>query len=150
MPSIHGALIALAPFLSALWLPLHKVATATTSTSPLSLPVSNISTSSIAVRSPTRWVRRNGERERRETDDDGEQARKVRRVRSLADVRTWDLVLASTMPPGANLMNCHYVFAVKRRSDGSIEKFKARLVADGSTQKFGVDFYVRLLKLLPA
>ena len=37
-------------------------------------------------------------------------------------------------------MNCHYVFTVKRKADGSIEKFKARLVADGNTQKFGVDF----------
>jgi hypothetical protein len=37
-------------------------------------------------------------------------------------------------------MNCHFVFTVKRKADGSIEKFKARLVADGNTQKFGVDF----------
>ena len=29
---------------------------------------------------------------------------------------------------------------VKRKADGSIEKFKARLVADGNTQKYGVDF----------
>ena len=32
------------------------------------------------------------------------------------------------------------MFAVKRKKDQSIEKFKARLVADGNTQKFGVDF----------
>ena len=37
-------------------------------------------------------------------------------------------------------MNCHFVFTIKRKADGSIEKFKARLVADGNTQKFGVDF----------
>ena len=37
-------------------------------------------------------------------------------------------------------MNCHFVFAIKRKADGSIEKFKARLVADGNTQKHGVDF----------
>ena len=37
-------------------------------------------------------------------------------------------------------MNCHYVFAVKRKADRSIEKFKARLVADGNTQKYGIDF----------
>ena len=29
---------------------------------------------------------------------------------------------------------------MKRKADGSIEKFKARLVADGNTQKHGVDF----------
>ena len=58
----------------------------------------------------------------------------------LLALHTWDLVPASTMPAGANLMHCHYVFALKRKSDGSIEKFKARLVADGNTQKHGVDF----------
>lgn len=32
------------------------------------------------------------------------------------------------------------VFTVKRHHDGSIEKFKCRLVADGNTQRWGVDF----------
>ena len=58
----------------------------------------------------------------------------------LLRLHTWDLVPASTMPPGSNLMHCHYVFDVKRTSTGTIEKFKARLVADGNTQKHGVDF----------
>ena len=58
----------------------------------------------------------------------------------LLALQTWEMVLASSMPAGSNLMHCHYVFTVKRRADGSIEKFKARLVADGNTQKQGVDF----------
>ena len=58
----------------------------------------------------------------------------------LAALDTWTLIDSSRMPNGSNLMNCHYVFNVKRKSDGSIEKFKARLVADGNTQKHGVDF----------
>ena len=37
-------------------------------------------------------------------------------------------------------MRCHFVFTVKRNADGSIEKFKARLVADGNSQKYGIDF----------
>ena len=37
-------------------------------------------------------------------------------------------------------MHCHFVFAIKRKAHGSIDKFKARLVADGNTQKHGVDF----------
>jgi hypothetical protein len=32
------------------------------------------------------------------------------------------------------------VFALKRKADGSIDKFKARLVADGNNQRHGVDF----------
>ena len=37
-------------------------------------------------------------------------------------------------------VNCHLIFSIKRKSDGTIERFKARLVADGSTQRFGLDF----------
>ena len=43
----------------------------------------------------------------------------------------------------ARRRQCHalpLVFAIKRKADGSIDKFKARLVADGSTQKHWVDF----------
>ena len=29
---------------------------------------------------------------------------------------------------------------MKRKADGSIDKFKARLVADGNTQKYGIDY----------
>ena len=58
----------------------------------------------------------------------------------LVALHTWDIVPTNSMPLGSNLMNCHFVFAIKRKQDGSIEKFKARLVADGNTQKHGVDF----------
>ena len=64
----------------------------------------------------------------------------AKELAGLLAINTWDIMPASGMPPGSNLMNCHYVFTVKRKKDGSIEKFKARLVADGNTQKFGVDF----------
>ena len=54
----------------------------------------------------------------------------------LIAIRTWDLIPATSVPRGSNLMNCHYVFDVKRLRDGTVEKFKARLVADGNTQKY--------------
>lgn len=53
---------------------------------------------------------------------------------------TLDFVKRKTMPPGANLMNSHFIFSIKTRIDGSIERFKSRLVADGNTQKHGVDY----------
>ena len=53
---------------------------------------------------------------------------------------TWVYVLLDSLPNGVNVMRCHYVFTVKRNPDGSVERFKARLVADGNSQKWGIDF----------
>ncbi|OMO75792.1 Reverse transcriptase, RNA-dependent DNA polymerase [Corchorus capsularis] len=50
---------------------------------------------------------------------------------------TW--VLAS-LPPGKNVINCKWVFRLKRKSDGSIERHKVRLVAKGFNQEEGVDY----------
>ena len=41
----------------------------------------------------------------------------------LVALHTWALIPASSIPKGANIMHSHYVFAVKRAHDGSIEKF---------------------------
>ena len=43
-------------------------------------------------------------------------------------------------PPGANLLGAKWVFAIKTNPDGSIERFKARLVCQGFKQIEGVDF----------
>ena len=58
----------------------------------------------------------------------------------LISMNTWAFVPKQSLPSHANIINCHFVFALKRRADGSIDKFKARLVADGNTQRHGVDF----------
>ena len=51
--------------------------------------------------------------------------------------KTWELV---ALPSGKNVVGSKWVFKVKRNADGSIEKFKARLVAQGYSQAAGVDF----------
>jgi len=52
----------------------------------------------------------------------------------LLNLGTWEMVPLADVPKGTNIMRCHYVFAVKRLKNGEVEKFKARLVADGNTQ----------------
>jgi hypothetical protein len=44
-------------------------------------------------------------------------------------------------PPHANLIPCHFVLATKRGPNGEKLKLRARLVANGQRQKYGVDYF---------
>jgi transposase InsO family protein len=56
---------------------------------------------------------------------------------SLMRNGAWELV---EPPPGRNIVTCKWVFKAKRDANGSIVRFKARLVARGFTQAYGVDY----------
>lgn len=51
--------------------------------------------------------------------------------------KTWDIV---KLPKGKKPISCRWVYKIKHRSDGSIERYKVRLVAKGFTQKRGLIF----------
>lgn len=57
---------------------------------------------------------------------------------SLIKNETWDLV---DRPDGKNIIGNKWVFSTKRRCDGSVEKYKARLVAQGCFQKRNIDYH---------
>ena len=48
----------------------------------------------------------------------------------------------TTIPPGDNhtILPCRWLFVIKRKADGSVDRYKARLVAGGHKQKEGIDF----------
>lgn len=50
---------------------------------------------------------------------------------------TWNLV---KLPHGKQPIGCRWLFKLKFKADGSIDKHKARLVAKGYSQKEGIDF----------
>jgi hypothetical protein len=56
---------------------------------------------------------------------------------ALIKNKTWHLVPPSQ---GKNIIDCKWVFKIKRKSDGSVERYKARLVAKGFKQRYGIDY----------
>ena len=56
---------------------------------------------------------------------------------SLMRNETWSLV---PRPVNKNVVGSKWIFKLKRNPDGSIERYKARLVAQGFTQVHGVDY----------
>jgi histone deacetylase 1/2 len=56
---------------------------------------------------------------------------------ALMKNKTWRLVPPQ---PGRNLIDCKWVYKVKRKADGSIDRYKARLVAKGFKQRLGIDY----------
>ncbi|KAF5462902.1 hypothetical protein F2P56_018869 [Juglans regia] len=58
-------------------------------------------------------------------------------IDALHENKTWSLVPPS---PDMNLVTSKWVFKVKTKADGSVERYKARLVARGFSQLHGLDY----------
>ena len=56
---------------------------------------------------------------------------------SLISNCTWELV---PPPKGKNIVGSRWVFKVKHNANGTVERFKARVVAQGYSQSHGVDY----------
>jgi hypothetical protein len=58
-------------------------------------------------------------------------------ITALHTQGTWSLV---SLPAKRTLVGCKWIFKIKRHSDGSIARHKARLVAQGFSQEPGLDY----------
>ena len=61
-----------------------------------------------------------------------------RELVALQSNDTWELV---DPPLNANIIGCKWVFKLKYKADGTLERHKARLVAKGYNQTQGLDFF---------
>ena len=59
------------------------------------------------------------------------------KIQALAKNQTWDLV---PKPKDVKPISCKWVYKIKSRPNGSIERYKARLVAWGFSQQYGLDY----------
>ena len=60
-----------------------------------------------------------------------------REIKSLQQAGTWETV---PHPPDKNIVGCKWVYRLKRKADGTTDKYKAHLVMRGFSQIYGVDY----------
>ncbi|CAA6665002.1 unnamed protein product [Spirodela intermedia] len=58
-------------------------------------------------------------------------------IRALEINQTWNLM---ELPNDKKMVGCKWVYMVKYKSDGSIERYKARMAARGYTQVYEIDY----------
>lgn len=58
-------------------------------------------------------------------------------IKALKENNTWKIV---QLPEKKHSIGCKWVFKIKYKDDGQIDRFKARLVAKGHSQTKGVDY----------
>ena len=58
-------------------------------------------------------------------------------ISTLDKNETWE---KCEIPKGKRTVGCKWVYTIKYLADGTIERYKARLVAQGYTQTYGVDY----------
>ena len=58
-------------------------------------------------------------------------------MKSLQRNATWEVV---DLPTGKKHVGCRWIFSVKYKADGDIERFKARLVVKGYSQTYGINY----------
>ncbi|KAK1645921.1 hypothetical protein QYE76_063726 [Lolium multiflorum] len=56
---------------------------------------------------------------------------------ALMQNQTWHLVAPSS---SRNILDCKWVFRIKKHADGTVERYNARLVAKGFKQRYDIDY----------
>ena len=62
-------------------------------------------------------------------------------LKSLYDMGTFELVRRDDVPARSRIIKTKFVYKIKQNSDGSIHKYKSRLIGQGFLLRWGVDYY---------
>ena len=68
------------------------------------------------------------------------------KIKALKENQTWQIV---NLPPNIVPTGNKWVFKIKRKSDGSIVHYKARLVVKGYNQVEGLEYFDTFSLVLP-
>lgn len=58
-------------------------------------------------------------------------------LEALETNETWEI---TDLPKGKHVIGCKWLYRIKYRPDGTVERYKARLVVLGNRQRYGVDY----------
>ena len=58
-------------------------------------------------------------------------------MKALQENNTWPLV---PLPEGKKTVGCKWVFTIKHKADGFVERYKVKLVAKGFTQTYEINY----------
>lgn len=58
-------------------------------------------------------------------------------MNDLLSRETWE---SATAPPGLYVVGCQWVYTMKYHPDETVDRYNARLVANGFTQTYGVHY----------
>ncbi len=65
----------------------------------------------------------------------------TKEITGLINAKVFTFLPKESKPAAHNLLNAIWSYRRKRRPDGSLEKHKARICADGSRMQYGVDYW---------
>ena len=63
-----------------------------------------------------------------------------REIEALHKHQTWTLMPRSAVPKGRKPTKSKWVYAIKYKADGTVDKFKSRFVVCGYSQVAGIDY----------
>ena len=65
----------------------------------------------------------------------------VKEFKALQDMGVFELVKRTELPKGSKVVKTKWIYKLKQNEDGTISKYKSRLVAQGFLLRWGIDYY---------